>query len=91
MIGWPYELSVGCAGTPDFAASNEVVASGLEAHIARTADAHVHHVVVPVAVGVIALAIQPAVFLLAQLAGMQAVRGGKFITPGYTEHSGSPK
>src|ERR1017187_4919365 len=57
----------------------------------RPAYAHFHHVVVPVAVRIIALAIKPPILFLAQFAGMQAVRGGELVAPGYAEHSASPK
>src|ERR1019366_2058546 len=57
----------------------------------RSPHAHFHHVVVPVAVRVIALAVQTAILFLAQLRGMQTVRGGEFVPPGYAKHLASPK
>src|SRR5262249_20261554 len=50
------------------------------------AGAHVENIVVAVAVWVVALAVDAAVFFFGQAGGVEAVRGGKAVLAGHAEH-----
>src|SRR5262245_2060601 len=57
----------------------------------RPTGADLDHIVMTVSVGVVALAVEPPVLVVAELGRVKTMRRGEFVTARYAEHGASPK